>query len=114
MCCESGESDEGGPLCGGAGIAQSARDELLQALDRRLSQEALATGEGKHGNGSDSLAELEAVANSLPQGTWAGWHPVRALPSDLPELIFMLKEAFRSGTSPSLPPSLLQGRFSLL
>ena len=146
-----GESADG--LFAAQPVSHAAQDELLQALDRRLSQEAAAAGEGDLGDGSVSLAELEAAAKSLPRGKAPGLDGIpyefyllffffflrgspryyiganRTLPSThaigyvgkpvsylrfWPELgqefTDMLQEAFSSGASPALPPSLLQGR----
>ena len=83
----SGESADG--LFAAQPDSHAAQDELLQALDRRLYPEAAAAGEGDLGDGSVSLAELEAAAKSLPRGKAPGLDgippssPVRVLPSIL-------------------------------
>ena len=65
-----GESANG--LFAAQPVSHAAQGELLQALDRRLSPEAAAAGEGDLGDGSVSLAELEAAAKSVPRGKAPG------------------------------------------
>ena len=59
----SGESADG--IFAAQPVSHAAQDELLQALDRRLSPEPAAAGKRDLGDGSVSLAELEAAAKNL-------------------------------------------------
>ena len=101
-------------------VSLAAQDELLQAVDRRLSPQAAAAAEGERGDGSVSVAELETALRSLPRGKAPGldglpyefylrFWPVVGL-----ELAGMLQEAFGGGGEAALPPPLTQGRITLL
>ena len=65
-------------------------------------------------------AELEAALRSLPRGKAPGMDGIpyefyqRFWPALGQKLIDVLHEAFTTAASPAMPPSLLQGRITLL
>ena len=101
-------------------VSEEAQEELLQAVDKSLSPPAAAEAEGANGDGSIPLAELEAALRGLPRGKAPGLDGIpyefyqRFWPVLGPELAAVLQEAFTSQASPALPPSLMQGRITLL
>nr|BAA25763.1 reverse transcriptase [Chlorella vulgaris] len=109
--------DEAAGLFAAQPVSLAAQDELLQAVDKRLSPQAAAAAEGERGDGSVSVAELETALRSLPRGKAPGldglpyefylrFWPVVGL-----ELAGMLQEAFGGGRR---CPPLTQGRITLL
>ncbi|CAL8470818.1 g10360 [Coccomyxa elongata] len=101
-------------------VSEAAQAELLQAVDMFLPPEAAATAEGANGDGSMPAAELEAALRSLPRGKAPGMDGIpyefyqRFWPTLGQELTDVLHEAFITEASPAFPPSLLQGRITLL
>lgn len=101
-------------------VSLAAQEELLLAVDRHLPPQAAAAGEGARGDGSVSVAELEAALKSLPRGKAPGFDGLpyefylRFWPLMGQELADVLQEAFDGGAGASLPPSLVQGRITLL
>ncbi|CAL8472191.1 g11733 [Coccomyxa elongata] len=101
-------------------VSEAAQVELLQAVDMFLPPEAAATAEGANGDGSMPAAELEAALRSLTRGKAPGMDGIpyefyqRFWLALSQELTDVLHEAFITEASPALPPSLLQGRITLL
>ena len=116
--CYSGDSATG--LFAAHPVSEAAQAELLQAVDMFLPPEATAAAEGANGDGSMPAAELEAALRSLPRGKAPGMDGIpyefyqRIWPALGQELTDVLHEAFNTAASPALPPSLLQGRITLL
>ncbi|CAL8463344.1 g2878 [Coccomyxa elongata] len=101
-------------------VSEAAQAELLQAVDMFFPPEAAATAEGANGDGSMPAAKLETALRSLPRGKVPGMDGIpyefyqRFWPALGQELTDVLHEAFIIEASPALPPSLLQGRITLL
>ena len=98
----------------------AAQDTLLQAIDRRLPADAAAVGEGEHGDGRLTQAELAKALHGLPRGKSPGrdgfpyefyirfWEHLGAALTDV------LQEAFTDDAELALPTSMLHGRITLL
>ncbi|BDA49663.1 LINE-1 retrotransposable element ORF2 protein [Coccomyxa sp. Obi] len=114
----SGDSATG--LFAARPVSQPAQAELLEVLDKSLTPEAAATAEGTSGDVSIPITELEAALRSMPRGKAPGLDGIphefyqRFWPLVGGELRAVLQDAFTSPASPSLPPSMLQGRIILL
>ncbi len=114
----SGDSQTG--LFAARPVSPTAQAELLEALDMSLSPEAAAAAEGANGDGSIPITELQDALRSMPRGKAPGLDGIpyefyqRFWPTVGQELTAVLQDAFTSQASPALPPSLLQGRITLL
>ena len=101
-------------------VSRAAQQQLLAAVDLRLSLEDSAKGEGPAGDGSISEAELAAAVKAMPRGKSPGFD---GLPYEFyqrfwaaigPELCEVLQSAFTDAEGPGLPPDMLEGRITLL
>ena len=93
----------------------------LLSVDMFVPPEATAAAEGANKDGSMPATELEAALRSLPCGKALGMDGIipyefyqRFWPALGQELTDVFHEAFTTEANTALPPSLLQGRITLL